>query len=569
MLRSGLIRQLSAGFYTYLPLGWRSLHKAIEIIRQEMNAAGSVEMFMPALEPVEIFSGTHRDVDYGDDLFTLKDRRGHAYALAPTHEEVITEALAASVESHRQLPLNLYQIQTKFRDEPRPRFGVLRSREFIMKDAYSFHLSMDGPGGLDETYDRMYQAYCRIFDRCGLNYETVEAESGPIGGSASHEFMVICQTGEDTILKSDKGNYSANVEKCETGPRSWSFDPPADATPLEEVHTPDLPGIDDVSAFLEIKPDQMLKTLVCSSDDGWILAVVQGHHDVNLGKLKAACRAVVSMADEKEARDAGFAVGFVSPAAAKKIKIAKLVIDPDAAQGRPWATGADKADYHVRNFDWRREIGDLLDAETVLVTDIRNAQDGDPSPRNDGGTLRAERGIEVGHVFKLGTKYSDAMGFTVLDADQKRCPIIMGCYGIGAGRILAAAIETGHDDDGIIWPVAIAPYTIHLVTIKLDDEIATTLDPLLLALDAAGLDVLVDDRKERPGPKFKDADLIGCPIRLTIGAKSLAENAVEFKLRSAGREKGELVPIDLVVERCLAAASGAQLSTAGCQSSPT
>ena len=563
MLRAGMIRQLSAGLYTYLPLGWRSLHKAIEIIRQEMNAAGSVEMFMPAIEPVEIFAGTRRDVDYGDDLFTLQDRRGHAYALAPTHEEVITEALAASVKSHRQLPLNLYQIQNKFRDEPRPRFGVLRSREFIMKDAYSFHLTVDGPGGLDETYDRMYQAYCRIFDRCGLKYEIVEAESGPIGGSASHEFMVICQTGEDTILTSDKGNYAANVEKCETGPRTWSFAPPADATPLEEVHTPDLPGIDLVAAFLKITPDQMLKTLVCSSLDGWILAVVQGHHDLNLGKLSTACGGAVRMADEQAARDAGFAVGFVSPAAAKTIKIARLVIDPDAAQGRRWATGADKADYHVRNFDWRREIGDMLDTDTVLVTDIRNAQDGDPSPRDDGGTLRAERGIEVGHVFKLGTKYSEAMGFTVLDADQQSRAVIMGCYGIGPGRILAAAIETGHDDDGIIWPAPIAPYTVHLVTIKLDDTVATALDPLLLALDAAGLDVLVDDRAERPGPKFKDADLIGCPIRLTIGAKSLAENAVEFKLRCAGRAKGELVPIDDVVERCLAAASGVQLSPIG------
>ena len=560
MLRSGLIRQLAAGLYTYLPLGWRSLHKAIEIIRQEMNAAGSVEMFMPALEPIELFAGTGRDVAYGDDLFTLTDRRGHRNALAPTHEEVITEALAASVESHRQLPLNLYQIQTKFRDEPRPRFGVLRSREFIMKDAYSFHVTVDGPGGLDATYERMYQAYCRIFDRCGLTYETVEAESGPIGGSASHEFMVICSTGEDTVYKSDKGNYAANVEKCEIGPRAWSFDPPDPPTEsagdLETVHTPDLPGIDLVAAFLKITPDRMLKTLVCSSDNGWILAVLRGDHDLNLGKLKTACESAVQLADEKAARDAGFAVGFVSPAVAKTITVARIVIDPDAAQSRDWVTGADRIDYHVRNFQWRRELGELLDGDTVRVADIRNAIDGDPSPRDDGGVLRAERGIEVGHVFKLGTKYSEAMGFTVLDENQKSRLVIMGCYGIGPGRILAAAIETNHDDDGIIWPVAIAPYTVHVVTIKLDDAGNTALDALLASLDAAGIDVLVDDRPERPGPKFKDADLIGCPIRLTIGAKSLAENSVEFKLRRGSRDSAELVKLDAIADRCREVAGG-------------
>ena len=552
MLRSGLIRQLSAGIYLYLPLGWRALNKAIEIIRQEMNAIGAAELFLPALEPVEIFAGSKRDVEYGDDLFTLTDRRGHRNALAPTHEEVITDALSASVESHRQLPLTVYQIQTKFRDEPRPRFGVLRSREFIMKDAYSFHLTVDGPGGLNKTYDDMYQAYCRIFDRCGLTYESVEAESGPIGGSASHEFMVLCQTGEDTILKSDKDNYAANVEKCETGPRSWSFDAPAPAADLEQVHTPNLPGIDDVAAFLKITPDKMLKTIVCRCEDGWVLAVVRGDHELNLGKLKTACDTAVTMADEKAARAAGFAIGFVSPAVAKTIDVMRVVVDPDAAQAGPWTTGADRIDYHVRNFDWRRELGGVLDKDTVVVADIRNARDGDPSPRDDDGILHVDRGIEVGHVFKLGTKYSDAMGFTVLDENQASRPVIMGCYGIGPGRILAAAIETSHDDDGIIWPAAIAPYTIHVVTINPDDAVRKALTPLLADLDAAGLDVLVDDRPERPGVKFKDADLIGCPIRLTIGAKSLAQNAVEFKLRSAGRDKAEMVPLDAAVDRCQA-----------------
>ncbi|MHC4210671.1 MAG: proline--tRNA ligase [Planctomycetota bacterium] len=551
MLRAGLVRQVSAGIYTYLPLGWRSLQKAMEIIRQEMNATGAVELFMPALEPIELMAETGRDIDYGDDLFRLADRRDHAYAMAPTHEEVITDAMRAYVESYRQLPLNLYQIQTKYRDEPRPRFGVLRSREFMMKDAYSFHLTVEGPGGLDETYDRMYQAYCSMFDRCGLTYEIVEAESGPIGGSASHEFMVICDTGEDTILKSDKGNYAANVEKCETGPRAWSFDGPP-AGDLTDVHTPNLPAIDDVAAFMKVTPDQMLKTLVCSSDQGWILAVLRGDHDLIEGKLRDACGCQITLADEGQARDAGFAVGFVSPAAVRSVDIARLVIDPDAAQPRGWVTGADRIDYHVRNFDWRRDVGDFLDSDKLLVADIRGAQDGDPSPKDDGGTLRAQRGIEVGHVFKLGSKYSDAMRFTVLDENQQQRPVIMGCYGMGPGRILAAAIETGHDDDGIIWPASIAPYSVHVVPIKLDSDLRQALDKLTTELEAAGLDVLVDDRPERPGVKFKDADLVGCPIRLTIGAKTLAQDAVELKLRKVGRGQGELVPLAEAAARCAA-----------------
>ncbi|MHC4414386.1 MAG: proline--tRNA ligase [Planctomycetota bacterium] len=549
MLRAGLVRQVSAGIYTYLPLGWRALHKAIEIIRQEMDAAGASELFMPAVEPIELLTETRRDADYGDDLFRLRDRRGHVNALAPTHEEVITDAMRAFVESYRQLPLNLYQIQSKYRDEPRPRFGVLRSREFMMKDAYSFHLTVDGPGGLDETYDRMYDAYCRIFDRCGLSYEVVEAESGPIGGSASHEFMVICETGEDTVLKSDKANYAANVEKCEIGPRDWSFDGPPTGD-LEVVHTPHLPAINDVAAFLEISPDQMLKTLVCDDGDGWVLAVLRGDHDLNEGKLRGACGAQVALADDQAAQAAGFAIGFVSPAVIKSVAVKKMFIDPDAAQPRSWVTGADKIDYHVRDFNWRRDVGGALDGETVTVADIRNADDGDPSPKSDGGILRAVRGIEVGHVFKLGTKYSDAMGFTVLDEKQRQRPVIMGCYGIGPGRILAAAIETSHDADGIVWPPSIAPYSVQIVPIKYEAALCKTCDDLAKRLEAAGLDVLLDDRSERPGVKFKDADLVGCPVRLTVSDKTLATDSVELKLRAAGRSKAELVRLADAVTRC-------------------
>ncbi|MCH8165475.1 MAG: proline--tRNA ligase [Planctomycetes bacterium] len=604
MLRAGLIRQLSAGLYTYLPLGWRALHKAIQIVRAEMDAAGAAEMFMPAIEPIELLAETKREIEYGPDLFRFEDRRGHVNALAPTHEEVITEAMRAYVESYRQLPLNLYQIQTKFRDEPRPRFGVLRCREFIMKDAYSFHLTVDGPGGLDETYRRMYDAYCRIFDRCGLHYEIVEAESGPIGGSASHEFMVICDTGEDTILKSDKGNYSANVDKCAIGERKWTLDG-SPTGELETMHTPDCASIEAVGKFMRVKPKHILKIVLYQNKDitditrdfatelsdlarvsgraaprehleakdkrgestsqsiphlESIVAVVRGDHAVNEGKLSAAAGCNVELMNPDAAQRIGLAVGFVSPSVmADKLDLrvrGLLVVDPDAAQDQFWASGANEIDHHVKHFNWKRDVLDLIDSSRIKVADIRNAADGDPSPIGDGGVLRVHKGIEVGHVFKLGTKYSDAMGFTVLDENQKQRPVIMGCYGIGLGRILAAAIETSHDEDGIIWPAAIAPYCVHIVPIKFDGELCKTCSDLAGELEAAGLDVLIDDRPERPGVKFKDADLIGCPIRLTVSDKTLAKDSVELKLRRERESKGELVRRDEIVARCADIISG-------------
>ena len=604
MLRAGLIRQLSAGLYTYLPLGWRALHKAIQIVRAEMDAAGAAEMFMPAIEPIELLTETKREIEYGPDLFRFEDRRGHVNALAPTHEEVITEAMRAYVESYRQLPLNLYQIQTKFRDEPRPRFGVLRCREFIMKDAYSFHLTVDGPGGLDETYRHMYDAYCRIFDRCGLHYEIVEAESGPIGGSASHEFMVICDTGEDTILKSDKGNYSANVHKCGIGERKWTLDG-SPTGELETMHTPDCASIEAVGKFMRVKPKHILKIVLYQNKDitditrdfatelsdlarvsgraaprehleakdkrgestsqsiphlESIVAVVRGDHAVNEGKLSAAAGCNVELMNPDAAQRIGLAVGFVSPSVmADKLDLrvrGLLVVDPDAAQDQFWASGANEIDHHVKHFNWKRDVLDLIDSSRIKVADIRNAADGDPSPIGDSGVLRVHKGIEVGHVFKLGTKYSDAMGFTVLDENQKQRPVIMGCYGIGLGRILAAAIETSHDEDGIIWPAAIAPYRVHIVPIKFDGELCKTCSDLAGELEAAGLDVLIDDRPERPGVKFKDADLIGCPIRLTVSDKTLAKDSVELKLRREGESKGELVKRDEIVARCAEVISG-------------
>lgn len=573
--RGGYIRQVGAGIYDYLPLAWRTLQKISAIVREEMDGAGASELLLPALEPIELFEGTKRDVDYGDNLFQLTDRHDRRVALAPTHEEIITDLLKAGVTSYRQLPLNLYQIQTKFRDEFRPRSGLLRCREFIMKDAYSFHMRVEGPGGLNETYDAMDRAYTNIFTRCGLSFTKVEAESGPIGGSASHEFMVNAESGEDTVLVCPTTGYAANAEKCEIGPRTWTLDA-APSGELTKVHTPNLPGIEEVGKFMKVKPDRMLKTIVLRAVGGpalragggsenrpthdWVLAVVRGDQEVNEGKVRAGAGFAVAMADEKEARGAGFAIGYVSPKAALDANRKALVlIDPDAAQGGFWATGADEADHHVKHFNWAREMGDVLkDGSRVKVADIRNAVAGDPSPKDPSAKLEARKGIEVGHIFKLGTKYSDAMGFQALDSDQQRTSVIMGCYGIGVSRTMAACVEMSNDENGIVWPISIAPYHVLITPMKAEadsDAMRAALE-LGAALSGAGLDVLIDDRDERPGVKFKDADLIGVPIRLTLGDKALAERSAEFKLRKDTQGKGELVPLTGVVERCLAAVTG-------------
>ncbi len=562
LLRAGYIRQVAAGVYDYLPLAWRSLRKISRIIREEMNAVGGSEMLMPAMAPREIFDQTGRAEDYGDDLFQLTDRHGRATVLGPTHEEVITDFLRHAVTSYRQLPLVLYQIQSKFRDEVRPRAGLLRGREFIMKDAYSFHLSIEGKGGLDETYDAMFRAYSNVFTRCGLDFTAVEAEAGPIGGSASHEFMVNCETGEDTILRCPVSGYAANVEKCEIGERAWSFDGDAGA-PLTKVHTPNMPGIEGVAAHLGVTAAGMLKTVVLEPAPGvesggidWVLAVVRGDHEVNEGKLRDVVGFKAVLADEKRARAAGFAIGYVSPlSGALTAGKSVVVVDPDAAQGKTvWATGADAPDHHVTGFNWSREMATALaDPSYVKVAEIRNAVVGDPSPRESGAVLVEQRGIETGHIFKLGCKYSDAMGFHVMDETQKRRSVIMGCYGIGVSRTMAACVEMSHDDSGIIWPASIAPYHVHIVLMKPNDaEHAAVAEQLSAQLSTAGLDVLIDDRKERPGVKFKDADLIGMPMRLTIGAKALEAGGVECKARS-DPGKGEVVPMDQVLERCLSA----------------
>ncbi|MAE60407.1 MAG: proline--tRNA ligase [Planctomycetaceae bacterium] len=536
MLRAGLIQQVAAGTYSYLPLGWRVMQKVMDIIREEMNAAEAVEVFMPAMQPIESLERSGRNVDYGDNLFVLTDRHGRAQALSPTHEEVITDMFGAFVKSYKQLPLTLYQIQTKFRDEFRPRFGVLRSREFMMKDAYSFHID---EGSLGAVYQRQYDAYCRIFDRCGVdNYVIVEAESGPIGGSASHEFIMPCETGEDVILQSDKGNYAANVEKCEIGERGHELAGEATGE-LEQVHTPGCATIEDVGKIMKVKAPHLLKTMVYEADGSWVVAVVRGDHELNEGKLKEATGAsVLVMADEARAKEAGFAIGFVGPHVPVSCK---TYVDPDAAQAQFWACGANEADHHVKHFNWQRDLLDHVDDDCVIVADIRNAAEGDPSPKNDGGVLRESRGIELGHVFKLGSKYSDALGVTVLDEQQQARPVLMGCYGIGVNRILAAWIESDHgrDEGGIIWPMAIAPYQVVITTIKYEGEVQAAADALYDELLAAGVDVLLDDRDERAGVKFKDADLIGIPLRITVGDRGLKSDEVELKARTS--EDAEMV----------------------------
>jgi prolyl-tRNA synthetase len=551
MLRAGLIRQLTAGVYDFLPLGLRSLQKATRIVRQEMDAIGCAEILLPAMQPAELWQKTGRDLSYGENLLKFKDRHGRGVVLGPTHEEVITEMVAAYVTSYKQLPLSLYQIQTKFRDEFRPRFGLLRVREFLMKDAYSFHTDA---ASLDKAYDDFYRAYERIFTRCGVPFVVVEAESGPIGGSASHEFMASCSAGEDTILTSDKGNYSANVEKAEIGHRAHDLST-APVGELTDIHTPGLPGIDDVAKFFKTKPKNMLKTLVFSvRDEGksvkFLVAVVRGDHDVNEAKLKKAADefGITSLLlEDSPALRTEWAIGFVGPDSVCKRADTVMVIDPDAAQGGFWVTGANQVDHHVKYFNWTRECGAALqDAKKVRVVDIRNAADGDPSPKNDGGVLKASKGIELGHVFKLGTRYSDALDARFLDDKGEKHPFIMGCYGIGVGRILIAAVEAYHDENGIAWPPAIAPYSVVVTPIKYDGEVRAAADRLYDQLNAAGIDTILDDRDQRPGFKFADADLIGFPVRVTVGDRGLKDGKVEIKKRTA--KEAETVPLDEVID---------------------
>lgn len=539
MLRAGMISQVMAGAYAYLPLGWRALQKATNIVRDEMDKAGGVELFMTALCPQSLYEQTDRVEAFGNVLIKTTLVRGGTktpVVFCPTHEEEITNIVSQYVSSYRQLPLLLYQIQTKFRNEERPKFGVLRTSEFLMKDAYSFHTDLET---LDATYKKMYDAYCKIFTRCGLDYIPVEAESGPIGGEGSHEFMIPSKNGEDDVVFCSNCKYAANVEKAEIG--DMKFVRPADAVlkDLAEIPTPGAHTIEQVCAFLKAKPKKVVKTLIYSVDGTPVAVLVRGDCDVNENKLRRLLQAEkVEMADEKTIeRVTGAPVGFAGPVGLKE-KI-KIIADPTIKEMVNVVVGANKAEAHLVNVNLDRDF-------TVdLYGDVRNALAGDACPRC-GQPLAMENAIEVGHVFKLGTKYSDALNAKYLDENGSLKTIIMGCYGIGVSRIIAGLAETSHDDFGIIWPVSLAPYEICVCPVKASDPAAMeAAEKITAGLQAAGYDVILDDRDERPGVKFKDADLIGFPVRVTIG-KGLADGNVEIKWR--WDSESTLVSVDDVVD---------------------
>jgi prolyl-tRNA synthetase len=536
MLRAGMIRKLAAGIYNYLPLGLRSIRKFEGIVREEMDRAGALELLMPSVQPAELWQESTRWTFYGKELLRFKDRKEAEFCMGPTHEEVITDLVRREIKSYRQMPVNLYQIQTKFRDEIRPRFGLMRGREFIMKDAYSF--DVDGSAA-DVSYDKMYQAYTRIFERCGLNFRAVEADSGSIGGSSSHEFMVLADSGEDAIVSCDSCRYAANVEKAESRPA-----PPAagvDLLPLEKTATPDMKTITDVAAFLGMSADRTIKTLIYSSDAGdHVMAILRGDHELNEIKLKNCLGwAEIQMASEEDILAiTGSPIGFLGP---RDMKMKVPVIADLAVAGLVnTVIGANEKDMHFTNANPGRDFS------VDRYADIRTVSAGDPCPRCENGKLEMWRGIEVGHVFKLGTKYSKAMNATYLDADGKEQIIFMGCYGIGIGRTVAAAIEQNNDENGIIFPLPLAPFHCSVVALNTKDEaVMAEAGEISRKLEKMGIEVLFDDRDERPGVKFKDSDLIGIPLRVVVGSKGLAEGKVELKIRKTGEVL--LLPIEEAV----------------------
>ena len=538
LVRAGMIRQLSRGIYDYLPLALRSLKKIETIVREEMDRAGAQELLLPIASPAELWQESGRWDVYGKELVRFKDRHERDFCLGPTHEEVITDLVRRVVRSYRELPFNLYQIQTKFRDEVRPRFGLMRGREFIMKDAYSFHPTVED---CRREYQNMFDTYRRIFMRMGLKFRPVEADTGAIGGSLSHEFQVLAESGEDAIASCDRCDYAANVQKAEVKARSHSGRDIKETTAVHrKVATPGKKTVAEVSEFLGLPPERFVKTMVYKADGELVAVLVRGDHEINEVKLKDALRAEeVALASEAEVeRATRVSPGFLGPIGLKLRTIADRAI-----QGmRGAVTGGNEADAHFVDVDQEREF------TPSAFVDLRTAAADDPCPRCDEGKLEIHRGIEVGQVFYLGTKYSSKMGATYLDPEGREQPIEMGCYGIGVSRLLAAAIEQNHDANGIIWPSAIAPFEVLLLPINyLDERIRAAADRLYEELRARGVDVLLDDRDERPGVKFKDADLIGIPLRITLGAKGLDKGCVEMRRRRDGSV--EEIPIDQAADK--------------------
>ena len=535
LLRTGMIRKLASGIYGFMPLGWRSLHKIENIIREEMDKSGAQEILMSAIQPAELWEESGRWSAYGPELWRIKDRNGRDFCLGPTHEEIFTDIVRDGVSSYRQLPLNLYQIQHKYRDEARPRFGLMRSREFIMKDAYSFDKDQEG---LDKSYDDMYDAYTRIFTRCGLTFRPVEADSGAIGGNASHEFTALSEVGESDIAYCENCSMAANVEKAACRDAEPSAESEA-MLELQEVHTPGTKTIEEVAGFLNIDKTKTIKALLFEKydedgkADGYVAAFVRGDRDLNMIKLVNALNIpehAIAFADESKLEAAIGAVGgFTGPIG---LHDCTVVVDSELVGLKNLCAGACKLDHHILNVNYGR------DYEGDIVTDLKVLKEGDPCPVC-GAPIKHTRGIEVGQVFKLGTKYSKAMNAIYKDENQQDHPLVMGCYGIGVSRTLAAVIEQHHDEDGIIWPVSVAPYHAIVTLVKpKDEEQAKLAEEIYQSLLVAGVEAVIDDRDERPGVKFKDADLLGFPIRITVG-KRAGEGIVEYKLRRDS-EKSEL-----------------------------
>lgn len=528
MLRAGMIRKVAAGIYTLLPLGVRVIHKVERIIREEMNRAGAQEVVMPCVLPADLWRESGRWDQYGKELLRMKDRHERDYCFGPTHEEVVTDLARREIRSYRQLPLNLYQIQTKFRDEVRPRFGVMRAREFVMKDAYSFDAD---EAGAEQSYKRMYDAYMRIFERCGLRFRAVEADTGLIGGRFSHEFMVLADTGEDAIVSCDTCAYAANIERAEVNTVTGEVDEKLKG--LERVQTPGKRSVEEVTEFLGVPPQRLVKTIIFQTGQGAIAALVRGDHEINEAKLRRHLDTMeLEMAGDELITDVTHAPkGFAGP-----VGLDLRIVADYAVQGmRNMVTGGNQLDTHLINVNPGRDF------QTDEFADIRQAQEGDPCPRCS-GRLQVSRGIEVGHIFKLGTKYSEALGATYLDLEGTEQLLVMGCYGIGVGRTAAAAIEQNHDEHGIIFPLAIAPFHVLLLPVNnKDTKIMKAAEDLYQDLSAQGLEVLLDDRDERPGVKFNDADVIGIPLRLTVGEKNLKQGKVEIKVRKSG----EITLVDL------------------------
>ena len=538
MVRAGMIRKLAAGIYTYLPFGWRSLQKLSAIVRREMAAAGAVELSMPSVQPAELWIESGRWQKYGKELLRIRDRHDRDFCFGPTHEEVVTDLVRRDVKSYRQLPFNLFQIQTKFRDEIRPRFGLMRGREFLMKDAYSFHAT---PESLDEAYEAMRAAYRRIFEACKLDYTVVDADTGTIGGSSSHEFMVTAATGESAVAHCDGCGYGANTEKAARGP--WGNISEVAAQELTRRDTPGMRSVEEVALFLAVPETQFVKTLVYETDKGFVAVAIRGDREVNEVKLLNALNVEhLQLATEEKVQAAtGAPVGSLGPVGLPAGL--RLLADFSVAGLANFTCGANAAGVHLLNVNWGRDarLGEVVDLVTVV--------DGDPCP-TCGAALTISRGIEVGHIFKLGDKYSVAMKCEFTDEAGGQKPMIMGCYGLGIGRTVAAAIEQNHDADGIIWPMPLAPFEVLVIALNPNEaESARAAEEMANELAGRGLDVLYDDRDERPGVKFKDAELIGIPLRVVVGGKSLAAGQIEFALRR-DRQK-LLVPVADAVAKAL------------------